>query len=77
MTTQNYKPISITAYKTGRCPICGKRYKAQKRFWQTSNPFNNYKSREQILNENHLEAEKWRSEDYVHDKCKGGRSNHE
>lgn len=71
-----YKEIGITFYKIGKCSICGKSMKRQKRFTQTINPFNKnkngyIKSSDEIYAEVRIEGEKWKKEPMIHDMCKG------
>lgn len=64
-TSTTYEKVSFQAYKTVKCPQCGKKLRRQRTFYQTLNPFNQNeegkaKSRDEIHRELVEEAEAWK-----------------
>jgi hypothetical protein len=59
-----FEEIVCRAERSGKCVMCGKRWKKVKKFSQTVNPFNrnddgSQKSRDQIWAELRAEAKAW------------------
>lgn len=62
-----FEEIVCRAERSGKCTVCGKRWKKVKKFSQTVNPFNknsdgSQKNREQIWAELRAEAKEWQPE---------------
>lgn len=65
-----FEEIVCRAERSGKCAMCGKRWKKVKKFSQTVNPFNrnedgSQKNREQIWAELRAEAKLWQPEHCV------------
>lgn len=72
--TTTYQEVGLTGHRDGVCPVCGKKGKRQRRFYQTLNPFNRnkkgeVKTRSEIYEELKEEISKWSKGQFVHAKC--------
>lgn len=72
--TTTYEEVGRTAHRSGKCAVCGKNGKRQKRFYQTLNPYNRndkgeIKTCDEIQKELVVEVKKWSEGEFVHVKC--------
>lgn len=72
----HFPEIVRTGIATGKCDVCGKRFRYQRRFWQTRNPFNVNehgapKTSGEIYEELVAEARQWSEGIKRHTKCEG------
>ncbi len=70
-----YSEVSRTAMKAGICPVCKKRARRSKKFYQTLNPWNvdksgNQKDRAAIEAELRREIDEWTGKPTFHKNCK-------
>lgn len=75
MTRITYMAVGVTATRTGRCPVCGKRAQRSRRFEQTVNPWNRnaeggIKTATEIYEEVRAAADAWQPDDLIHGKCR-------
>ncbi|HDL7013690.1 TPA: hypothetical protein PXM26_002024 [Yersinia enterocolitica] len=75
MARIDFREVSITRVRAGKCDVCGKRCQQKKKFYQTLNQFNKnsdgaVKSRDEILLEVKIEGDKWLESSLRHEKCK-------
>lgn len=61
VTRETYKKTQLTAYKEGECK-CGKYRRRQKTFWGMSNPFNNWKSPQDLRKSLQKDIKVWKKE---------------
>lgn len=71
-----FEEVTVTATKTARCPLCGKRARRSKTFGQTINPANKnadgtVRTREQVRARLQALAAAWKKDpDGTHDRCR-------
>lgn len=74
MPTYRFERVPLTATKSVRCTVCGKKIRRQRTFEQTINPFNKtadgqVKTYKHIYPELEAKATAWKAEPETHAKC--------
>lgn len=74
-TTTTFQEVGFTSQKAGKCPVCSKPARRNRKFFQTLSPFNKnakgeHKTSNEIIAELRAQSVAWKAEPCYHAKCK-------